>query len=151
MDPQRSRPIDLALILATSGPENRTCSLDHLFNGNKAKWLPLYHRLLARLSRLSEIEMVPSRAALKMGYRCDEGVRYFGQVAVAAKGLEIGLSFKKAPIRSLRLRPSLAKSPRFITHRVTISEASQIDDELFGFIRAAQISASPARRRKGAA
>lgn len=118
---------------------------EKLFTGKKAKWLPLYRRLLARLSRVPglDIRVTAETIALRRAH----GRRTpFASIRVSGDGIEIGLALAKAAIKSARLRPS-ARSPKYLTHRLLLSDAREIDDELFTWIQAANQRARSARGR----
>jgi hypothetical protein len=114
-------------------------SLESIFSGKKLKWLPLYRRLLARVSRIHGVEAVPSQGAVILclnGTKSNEMVR----IKVTLTGLQCGLALAKAQLKSPRLKSVSSKtrpSQSDMTHQVTISEASDLDEELMTWIKAA--------------
>ena len=119
--------------------------LDALFQGRKAKWLPLYRRFLARFSKLVGVEIFPANQWLGIGHSGD-GRATIGHIRITQKGLDVRLGLTRSTPATDRLRPSDA-SPRWITHRVLVREASEIDEEFLSWIRAAKILARTARPR----
>ena len=123
-----------------------------LFKGSKAKWLPLYHRVLARLSSVSgmeflngarEVSILSTAATSKTKGR-------MGLIRVTESGLEVGLRLGKgvtaAMARNERLIPS-RKIPLWVTHRVLITSASQIDEEFLSWLKVARHQAGSTRPR----
>jgi hypothetical protein len=125
-------------------PQPNSPEIDRLFNGKKAKWLPLYRRLIARLTRVPGLDITPGADAIAL--RQAARAKPVGAIRVAGDGLEIGLALAKAAIKTPRLRPS-TRSPKYITHRVLITDVREIDDELFTWILAANQRARSARGR----
>ncbi|MCM2276858.1 MAG: DUF5655 domain-containing protein [Oligoflexia bacterium] len=118
-----------------------------LFDGKKSKWIPLYRRLLARFSAIPGIEFFPLKSGIGIGHPHDARAT-MGVIRITQKGLEFGLGLARAQANSERLRPS-KRSPRWITHRVVISSASDIDDEFLSWLKAARLQARLARPRAG--
>lgn len=112
-----------------------------------AKWLPLYRRLMARLIRVPGLELVGARGGVLEIHRI--GTKRIAAVYLKAKGLEIGFALPKAVLKSPRLHPS-KKSPKWVTHRVLIQEASEIDEELLTWIKAASSAALVSARGRSA-
>ena len=123
-------------------PCERTAVTDNLsrhFPGKKEKWLPLYRRVIARLtSRIAGLEILPEKSYLS--------VSGFGVIWVGLEGLELGLSLSRAHFKSPRLKES-RRSPRRITHRVLISAVADVDDELLTWIRMARLQVRIAKSR----
>lgn len=117
-----------------------------LFGGKKAQWLPLLRRLVARLMRLSSVELVAERSGALCIRDAKPRGKPVGRLQVTASGLELGLALSKARVRPGRLRPC-ARNPKWITHRVLITDIEAIDDELFTWIKAANPQGRTARRR----
>ncbi|MGZ3708347.1 MAG: DUF5655 domain-containing protein [Bdellovibrionota bacterium] len=118
---------------------------EKLFGGRKEKWLPLYRRLVARLDRQSGVEIRYLRKSLQI-LATKSDLPALGMIAVTARGLEVGFTLPTSLLRSTRLLPS-RKSPKRITHRVLISEARQIDDELMAWMKMALLTARNAKAR----
>lgn len=120
-------------------PRQRSIPIDSLFPGRKARWLPLYHRLAARLVRSLGLEARIRAAAIEF----DQCVR----IRVLPSGLELGLSLPSAIVMSKRLRTS-SKSPKRITHSLVITGAADIDEELFLWIKASSAKTRKRPKRK---
>lgn len=120
--------------------------LTRIFSGKKAKWLPLYRRLIARLAKIPGIEIVPNTSTMSIAQPGDE-LPTVGLIKVSVQGIEVGLALSKAAVKSPRLRDSAKSSPRSITHRVLICEAAEIDEELCGWVRAAHLRARIAKKK----
>jgi hypothetical protein len=134
------------------------CCLADLFNGKKAKWLPLYHRLLARLSNVSGIEFFLFKNVIAIGQKNDKKPSV-GEVKITASGLEVSLALSSGVTKSKsknelpalkaskRLHSSKSRSSRGITHRVLIAKASEIDEEFMSWLKAARHQARIAKPR----
>lgn len=135
-------------------------TLSDVFNGKKSKWLPLYHRLLARLSNVAGIEFFPFNKQIGIGHRNDSRPT-LGEIRITAQGLEVGLGLSSKTQKTgsprtengesnshpdPRIKPS-TRAPRWITHRVLIAKASEIDEEFIGWVKAARRQARIARPR----
>ncbi|MCM2321745.1 MAG: DUF5655 domain-containing protein [Oligoflexia bacterium] len=124
---------------------SQTNALAALFSGRKAKWLTLYRRLLARSSAVPGVDFFPVKGAIAIGY--PDGARAtMGAIRITQKGLEIRLGLAKAFAKSERLRP-VTGSPKWITHRVLIASASELDEEFLGWLKAARLQARTSRPR----
>lgn len=119
--------------------------LTDLFDGNKSQWLPLYRRLLARFSKVQGVAFFPYRDVIAIG-RKDDSRPTFGAIRVSALGLDVGLGLTKTFPKTERLRAT-TRSPKWITHHVILSKASDIDEEFFTWIKAARHQARTARPR----
>jgi hypothetical protein len=128
----------------TSSQTKKT-NLAVLFNGRKAKWLPLYRRLLARLNGVPGLEFFPTKNGIGIGHPNETKIT-MGIIRITQKGLEVGLGLAKTFTQSDRLRPS-QRSPKWITHRVVIAKAGDLDEELLGWVKAARLQARTSRPR----
>lgn len=120
-------------------------ALNVLFDGKKAKWLPLYRRMLARFNSINGIDFFPKKGFIAIGHLDDERAT-LGLIKITSKGLEIGLGLAKAFGTTERLRVS-QRSPKWITHRVTVASASEMDDEFLSWFKAARLRARTLRAR----
>lgn len=118
-----------------------TNHLNTLFSGKKAKWLAIYRRLVARLENQRGIELTPSPKSISVS-----GTIQIGKIRVTAKGLELAIALGKAAPRSERLK-TLSKPTKAATHKVLIAQASDIDEELLSWIKAAQVRARISKRQ----
>lgn len=125
--------------------ETNNTALTALFDGKKSKWLPLYRRLLARVEKVPGVEFFPFKKGIAIGHR-DDFRPTMGVIRISAKGLDVGLGLVKGFTKTERLRPS-QRSPKWITHRVVIAKASDIDEEFLSWIKAARHRARIARPR----
>lgn len=122
-------------------PKAETTALNRLFSGKKAKWLPLYRRLAARLSQKCDVDFDLLKTSVSMGSA--------GKLKITIDGLEIGLALPKGGIRSPRLLPCESRSKttrKKITHRVLVAKASEIDEELLSWVKAAFHQTRPSRK-----
>jgi hypothetical protein len=119
--------------------------LASLFKGKRAKWLPLFQRLLARLSQLPTIEAIPMRGSIRL---IGEGgsTPTIGNVKVTQEGLILGLALSKAAIKPGRLKRTTS-GPKRITHFVCLTEPTDIDAELLVWLKAALAGARTSKRR----
>jgi hypothetical protein len=123
VDPQRSRS---AVTLERA-----------LFSGSKAKWLPLFRRLLARVSGIPGVEVVPGKTSIVLSL-VGQSSSEFALIKVAASGLELRLAIPKAQLRSARLK-RLARATRpAMSHVVTVAETTDLDEELLSWLKAAR-------------
>jgi len=130
--------------VSDSNERTSRSSLRSLFSGKKAKWLPLFQRLVARFSYIPGVELAVYRKSIALGCNGDAKPT-IGMIQITARGLQVGLGLHKAALKSPRLK--LAKRPKSVTHKVLISKASEIDDELLSWIKAARHQARTAKRR----
>jgi len=120
-------------------------ALSSLFKGKKAKWLPLFSRLAARLSRVPGIELHVTRATITLN-RSKKRVPAIAVIRVIPEGLKMNFAFGKRASRSVRLLPITRKNSR-MTHQILISELKEIDDEILLWIQAALHQVRTAKRR----
>lgn len=122
---------------------NANQPITSLFEGKKSKWLPLYRRLLARLSGIPGIGFFPIKNRIAIGYP-DHYKATMGMIRVTPSGLDVALGLSKGFSKSERLRPC-SRSPKWLTHHVTVAQASDIDEEFLSWMRAAKLQARTSR------
>ncbi len=128
---------------ATTQPAN----FKRLFRGSLDSWLPLFQRLLARLSQLPRLEAKPASGSIALK-RSDQPRKPIGAIHVKKDGLLIGLSLPPgAMIRSSRLSVLAKRRRDGATHTVLVTRAAEIDTELLNWIKAARPRVSTPRRR----
>lgn len=128
-----------------SAENNDKETLAALFKGRKSKWLPLYRRLLARFTTFPGVEFFPLKSQIGIGHPRDRRAT-MGQIRITDKGIEVGLGLARSFGRTERLKSSL-RSPKWITHRVLLTQASDIDEEFLAWIKAARLQARTSRPR----
>ncbi|MEE4295963.1 MAG: DUF5655 domain-containing protein [Wenzhouxiangella sp.] len=108
---------------------------DHLIEEQyqgKAALKPIFDKLKAAILQLSaDVEMVPKKTSVSFRRK-----RQFALVKPATKTrIDLGLKFNDRPSAG-RLEPS-GPFGTMCTHRVQLSDVSQVDDEILDLLRAA--------------
>lgn len=109
--------------------------LDALYVGPKAALRPIHDSLLTRLSRLGAFETAP-----KQKYVSYRRKKQFAMIGPATNTrVEVGLNIKELPSS-----PRLEKLPagQMCNFRVRLTDAAQVDSELFAWIKAAYEAAA---------
>lgn len=103
--------------------------IDAQYAGRKTALRPLFDRLVAEATSLgSDVEVAPKKTAVSLRRH-----KQFALVeAPSATRLALGLNLRDA-VPTARLR----EAGGMCTHRVDVSSADEIDDELVGWMRAA--------------
>jgi len=103
-----------------------------LFEG-KSSLLPLYKTLEKGIAaRLPEAEFIPTKAYISI-----EGKRCFACATMTKQNIRIGLDLGDKPFDDYTQKAkSLGAMPN-LTHMVEIAEASQVNDQLLGFVEQA--------------
>jgi hypothetical protein len=117
-----------------------TGSLDTIFSGKKAKWLPLYHRLAARVTRISGIEVRLTRTTIELGMS-DVPRSKLAQIRVVPAGLSLRLALSKAQLKSPRLKTMTTRTVPRMSHQVLLASTSDLDEEFLSWIKAARTQA----------
>lgn len=126
---------------------SRQTDIKRLFRGSLEAWLPLFHRLVARLSQLPRLEVIAARGSVALK-RADPVRKSVGSIHVKKDGLLIGLSLPAgALIRSPRLEVLDKRRRDGATHTVLVTRASEIDTDLLNWIKAARPRAGKPRRK----
>jgi hypothetical protein len=105
--------------------------LDRQYAGPKAALRPIYDALAAMIERLGDDVTVEGRG----GYTPFVRGRQFAAIAAATRDrVDLGLRFTDAP-GSARLQPS--SGPGQATHKLSLRDAVDVDDEVLGLLHAA--------------
>ncbi|MCU0246657.1 MAG: DUF4287 domain-containing protein [Bryobacter sp.] len=104
--------------------------LDEIYTGPKAALRPIHDALMARISGFGAFEIAP-----KKGYVSLRRAKQFAMIGPATNTrVEVGLNMKNVPGGG-RLEEQPPKG--MCSHKVKLTEAGQVDDELIAWIRAA--------------
>lgn len=123
VDPQRSRSA-----VSVEGT---------LFSGRKAKWLPLFRRLLARVSGIPGVEVTLGKTSIVFSL-AGQASSEIALIKVAATGLELRLAISKAQVRSPRLKRLTRATRPLMSHVVMLTETTDLDEELLSWLKAAR-------------
>ena len=105
--------------------------IDKQFAGAKAHWRSPYEALLTTLDSDGPVNIAPTDTYISLL----KGTDKFAIVAFAAARMDVGIKLKDAPVTE-RFEASGAWNG-LVTHRVRITDASQIDAELLEWLRRA--------------
>ena len=98
------------------------------YTGRNAGLRPAYDAVVAAVRRFGDdVELAPKKTYVSLRRR-----KQFGQVGPAAGQLEIGLNLPGTDSTD-----RLTSTAGMATHRVRIADAAGLDEELFGWLRAA--------------
>jgi hypothetical protein len=97
--------------------------MESLFAGKKAKWLPLYKRLMARSKELASAEPHVGRSFLQLGQ--------IAKLRVTPQGIELSLRIRSSP-----------RSAKVTIRKVVLTETDQIDEDLLTWIKTASLLAA---------
>lgn len=102
------------------------------FKGGKAAWREPYEALVDRASTFGpDVRVAPTNTYISLL----RGDGKFALVATTAERLDVGLKLKGVePVERLEAAGSWNA---MVTHRVRVTDAAQIDDELLGWLRKA--------------
>lgn len=111
---------------------NMTLLLEKHFNGTKKHWRPTYERIISKLKSAGEnITVNPSESYLSLL----KNGKKFAIIKITSERMDIGLKLKGVQPKG-RLETS-GKWNNLVTHRVKITEAQQIDNEVFNWFKKA--------------
>ncbi|MER3329787.1 MAG: DUF4287 domain-containing protein [Candidatus Kapaibacterium sp.] len=100
------------------------------YNG-KESLRPIYDKLMKEISKFGEVEIAPKKAYVSL-----RGKKQFALIQPSTKSrLDIGINSKE-----LEITDRLEKSGSFnsmCSHRIRLTDASQVDNELIGWLKAA--------------
>ncbi len=104
--------------------------VDLQYNG-KESLRPIYESLMSEISKFGEVEVAPKKAYVSL-----RGKKQFALIQPSTKSrLDIGINSKK-----LEITDRLEKSGSFnsmCSHRIRLTDASQVDNELISWLKAA--------------
>jgi hypothetical protein len=123
----RKSQTDSAKASKASSP---SAELDRLYTGTKEALRPIHEKLLKELSKLGEFEAAPKKTYVS--YRRKKQFAMIGPATNTR--VEVGLNMKgaKATDRLEAMPPG-----KMCNYRVKLTEAREVDKELFGWIRKA--------------
>jgi Domain of unknown function (DUF5655)/Domain of unknown function (DUF4287) len=104
--------------------------VDEIYSGPKAALRPIHDAVMAKIEALGEFEIAP-----KKGYLSLRRKKQFATLGPATNSrFEVGLNMKDVPGTE-----RLAQQPAggMCSHKVKLTEAGQVDDELVAWIRMA--------------
>jgi hypothetical protein len=116
------------------------------FAGTKAKWQPLFHRLIARVSGITGIEVIQRKGSIALALT-SSGSRDLAEIRVKTTGLECRLALSKSQLRSPRLKTISKRGRSAMTHFATLKEPSDIDEEFLSWLKAARIEARTSTKK----
>ena len=117
-----------------TGDASESELLDTLYTGPKAALRPIHEALLGLLAGLGEFESAP-----KKGYVSLRRKKQFAMVGPATNTrVEVGINHKTLPgTERLVAQPAGG----MCTHKIKLTDASEVDDELLAWIKSAYESA----------
>jgi hypothetical protein len=117
---------------ATQPKQTRDQRIARLFSGDKARWRRPYDELLAKITEFGPgMSQAPTDTYISLLRRAKK----FAIVQVVAARLDIGIKLTGAEPTS-RLEPAGSWNS-MVTHRVRISDPSQLDGELLSWLKQA--------------
>lgn len=105
--------------------------IDKQFSGAKAHWRPVFETLLARAAESGPV----GAAATDTYVSLTKNGAKFAIVAVTAARLDVGL--KLAGVDATGRFETAGSWNSMVTHRVRVTDASQLDDELVDWVKRA--------------
>jgi predicted transport protein len=117
---------------ATQPKQTRDQCIDRLFSGNRARWRTPYDELLGKITACGPgVAQAPTDTYISILRRAKK----FAIVQVTAARLDIGIKLKGVEPTS-RLEPAGSWNS-MVTHRVRITDPSQLDGELLSWLKQA--------------
>jgi hypothetical protein len=115
-----------------AGPPAPSDPADALYAGQKAGLRPLHDALLGQVSSLGSFDIAPKKGYLSLRRR-----KQFAMVQPStASRIDLGLILPAGTPATERLESAATFNPLF-THRVRITAAAELDDELLGWLATA--------------
>ena len=109
--------------------------LEKQFAGAKTQWRPTFESLLEVVRSFGEVESTPTDTYISLVKPTTKLSAKFAIVAFTADRMDVGIKLKSAPAEG---RFEAAGSwNSMVTHRVRITDASQVDAELVDWLRRA--------------
>jgi len=121
----------LARQRADTGTAASSDPADALYAGAKAGLRPLHDALLGEVRALGAFDIAPKKGYLSLRRR-----KQFAMVQPSTSRIDLGLILPATMPAAGRLEPAAKFNPLF-THRVRITAASDLDDELRGWLATA--------------
>jgi hypothetical protein len=115
----------------SAGPAAPLDPADALYPGAKAGLRPLHDALLTEIHALGAFDVAPKKGYLSLRRR-----KQFAMIQPGAGRIDLGLILPAATPATSRLESAAKFNPLF-THRVRIAAATDLDDELRGWLAAA--------------
>ncbi|MFN8377665.1 MAG: DUF4287 domain-containing protein [Anaerolineae bacterium] len=121
------------VILEADAPKvTREEKIDQHFKGAKSVWLPVYERLYEQVRQFGgDVGTAPTSTYISF---VRDG-RKFTIVAVTAARMDIGIKRKGVPAEGRY--ESAGTWNAMVTHRVQVTDPSQVDDDLVSWLRLA--------------
>jgi hypothetical protein len=98
------------------------------------------------VSGIPGIEVIRGKTAIALAL-AGVGASEMALIKVTSSGLDFRLALSKAQLRSPRLKRLSARTRPTMTHQVLLSEASDLDEELLTWLKAAKIEARTSKGR----
>jgi len=99
------------------------------FTGTKEKWRPLFDDLLAQLEDFGEVGIAPTNTYLSLL----KGTGKFAVVAATGTRLDIGIKLKG--VEPTDRFTASGNWNAMVTHRVQVTDASELDTQLLNWLR----------------
>jgi hypothetical protein len=106
------------------------------FSGAKAAWRPAYDELLATLREVGPVDEAPTNTYISLL----RGTKKFAIAAFSGDRMDVGIKLKGVPPTG-RFEASGSWNA-MVTHRVRITDRTQLDPELFDWLRRAYDAAA---------
>ena len=116
------------------GEKSTSDIVEGIYTGKKEALLPLHNHVMDHIEKLGEFEIAPKKSYLSLRRK-----KQFATVGPGSKGrVEIGLNMKGIEGTS---RLEVLPAGRMCQYRIYLTETSEVNDELMGWIKEAYDSA----------